>query len=664
MKAGFYPRLALGSIRRNGRFYLPYLCACTGMVTMFYIVAYLTYTPAIDGLRGVRTLRPLLLLGQLVIAAFALLFLLYTNEFLLRRRRREFGLYSVLGMTRSALTRILVWETLAIYAGAEAAGLALGILLSKLWELLLLRMVRGETDFVLRIEASAVKYTLIIFAVIFAVLLLRALWQVCRRDPIALLRSENMGEKPPRANWLLSVPGAVLLVWAYCIAVTTEKPLQVMALFFVAVLMVIVGTYLLFIAGSVTLCRTLQKNKNYYYQKKHFVSLSSMAYRMKRNGASLASICILSTMVLVMIGSSASLFIGAEDSVRTLNPMQLMYQVNFAEYADMSDSALAPVRRALEKNAQDVTRVVEYREVELRGCWEGETFANLYGVNLYSDVSASSVILVPLSDFNRETGAHETLNEKEALVCGYRTDISFDRFVLGAGSELTVKRVLDEFLPNFDAAAVIGSSIFIVVDDVDTVLRESGIRDESIRYNYYLDTNLGSDGQLALFERQRVALLDLRGVGSGGYSFTSQAANRDDFYSTYGGLFFIGLVLSLVFLFATVLMLYYKQISEGYEDRARFAIMQNVGMTAQDIRQSINAQMRLVFLLPLGAALLHLSFAQPMIWRILQLFNLHNLPLVLGVTGAAFVLFTALYCVMYRLTSNAYFRIVSTAETN
>lgn len=661
-KFGFYPRLAFGSLRKNRRFYLPYLCACAGMVTMFYIVAYLTYTPAIEGLRGVNTLRPLLLLGQLVIAAFALLFLLYTNEFLLRRRRREFGLYSVLGMARGGLARILVWENLTVYAISEGAGLALGILLSKLWELLLLRMVRGETDFVLRIEISAVKYTLLIFAGIFAVLLLRALWQVWRRDPIALLRSENVGEKPPRSNWLLVVPGVVLLIWAYYIAATTQNPLKAMALFFVAVLMVIVGTYLLFIAGSVTLCRTLQKNKGYYYQKKHFVSLSSMAYRMKRNGASLASICILSTMVLVMIGSSASLYIGAEDSVRTLNPMQLIFQVSFEDYADMSDSTLAPVRRTIEENAEGVTRTVEYRSVELRGRWEGQTFADMHGANLYSDVSASSVILVPLSDYNRETGAHETLEQNEALVCGYRTKVDLDRFNLGAGSELTVKRVLTDFLPSFDAAAIISTSIFVVVDDVDAVLRESGIRDDGIRYNYYIDTSLGSDAQREVFDRIRDALLDLHGVGATSYSFVSQAENRDDFYATYGGLFFIGLVLSLVFLFATVLMLYYKQISEGYEDRARFAILQKVGMTAQDIRQSINAQMRLVFLLPLGAALLHLGFAQPMIWRILQLFNLRNLTLVLCVTGAAFVLFAVLYCVMYRLTSNAYFRIVSTAE--
>ena len=473
MKAGFSPKLALLGIKKNARLYVPYLLSCAFMAAVLYVIAFLAATPAlyvingkIDG-AGTTTIQLVMSLGSGVISIFAALFLFYTNSFLLRRRKKEFGLYSVLGMDRGALSAILFWETLLAAAFTLIAGLGLGLLLSYVSQSALLRLLSLPAA-AFTVSLAAIKQCAITFIAIFALLYVRGVLSLRHAQGAALLKSENVGEKPPKSQWLLVIPGLALLLGAYYIAATINDPVQAMLLFFLAVIMVILSTYLLFISGSVTLCKTLQKDEKFYYKKRNFVSLSSLTYRMKRNGAGLASICILSTMVLVMLASTASLYFGAEDAISALASQNPYWQAD------------------------------------------------------------------------------------------------------------------------------------------------------------------------------------------------EMAAIRAEFFSLYGSLFFLGILLSVVFLFATLLMLYYKQVVEGYEDASRFAIMQRVGMTKRDIRESVNAQMLLVFLLPLAAAALHLAFAQPMVWQILQIFGIQNLTLFLGVTGAALLVFALLYCAMYRLTSNAYYRIVST----
>ena len=473
MKAGFSPKLALLGIKKNARLYVPYLLSCAFMAAVLYVIAFLAATPAlyvvngkIDG-AGTTTIQLVMSLGSGVISIFAALFLFYTNSFLLRRRKKEFGLYSVLGMDRGALGTILFWETLMAAAFTLVAGLGFGVLLSYVSQAVLLRLL-GLPAVAFSVSISALRQCAVTFAAIFALLYVRGALSLRHAQGAALLKSENVGERPPKSQWLLVIPGIALLLGAYYIAATIKDPVAAILLFFVAVIMVILATYLLFISGSVTLCRTLQKSEAFYYKKRNFVSLSSLTYRMKRNGAGLASICILSTMVLVMLASTASLYFGAEDAISALASQNPYWQAD------------------------------------------------------------------------------------------------------------------------------------------------------------------------------------------------EMAAIRAEFFSLYGSLFFLGILLSVVFLFATLLMLYYKQVVEGYEDASRFAIMQRVGMTKRDIRESVNAQMLLVFLLPLAAAVLHLAFAQPMVWQILQIFGIQNLTLFLGVTGAALLVFALLYCAMYRLTSNAYCRIVST----
>ena len=307
MNFGFYPKLALTGIRKNGRLYVPYLLTCICMVMMFYIIAFLSMNEGVGAMQGGETLQAMLSFGYYIMGVFSLIFLFYTNSFLIRRRKKEFGLYNILGMGKWNIARILVWESLIVTAVSLAGGLLCGVLFSKLAELVMVRMLGGQAAFNFTVDFSCIVQTVVLFAAIFLLILLKALRQIHVSNPVELLHSENVGEKPPKANWLVALVGAVLLGTAYVLAVTISDPISALVWFFVAVLMVILATYLLFIAGSVVFCKLLQKNKRYYYKTNHFVSVSSMMYRMKRNGAGLASICILSTMVLVMISSTMSL---------------------------------------------------------------------------------------------------------------------------------------------------------------------------------------------------------------------------------------------------------------------------------------------------------------------------------------------------------------------
>lgn len=536
-----YTRLAWDGIRKNGRLYLPYILTCVGMVTMYYMMSELCDSDLLRYMKGGGASHIILGLGSWVIAVFSALFLYYTYSFLIRRRQKEFGLYHVLGLGKRHIALLCVIETAMTAVIALAAGLAIGVGLSFAVELGLRSTMETEMAFTFSVNRSVVLQTVLVYLAIFALTLLSTLVKVGRGTAMSLLHSESYGEKPPKGNLFVAILGAVLLAAAYVMAVSIQEPLKALALFFVAVILVILATYLLFIAGSVALCRMLQKNRDYYYQPRHFVSVSSMAYRMKRNGAGLASICILATMVLVMLSSSACLYFGAEDSLNATYPNELELTV-WAE----DDAALPRLEKALTEAGAP------------------------YGVNVW---------------------------EKGTVT-----------------------------------------------------------RDGEIIWSAAFDTGLPQEQQLALSHDIGEAL---QGTGGAwGYSYTSRAEAADDFYGTYGSLFFIGIVLSVMFVCAAVLIIYYKQLCEGYEDQPRFAIMQKVGMTAADIRRSVNSQLLTVFFLPLAGAALHMAFAFPMIRRMLLIFELHNTGLFVATVLISFAVLAAVYTLVYKATSNAYYRIV------
>ena len=679
-----FPRLAADGIRKNRRLYLPYLFTCVMTAAMFYILYSLAVSPQVEKIRGHTILGTVLRLGSFVIAVFAVLFLFYTNSFLIRRRKKEFGLYNILGMGKWSIARILFWETVMTYLMTGVFGLGFGIALSKLAELGLTNMIGAEISLDFFVSWDAAKYTLLLFGVIDLLIFLNGLRQIQLAKPVELLRSENVGEKPPRGNWLLALLGIVILGGAYYLAVSIQNPLEAMTWFFVAVVMVIVATYLLLISGSVLLCRLLQKNRRYYYRAEHFVSTSSMTYRMKRNGAGLASICVLLTMVLVMISSAGCLYFGEEDSLNSRYPRDLSIRVDY--YRESGDEALdmeqvdgdiARIRAELEtithrhganpKNLWDTRELYAYGLIH-DGRFEPDPDSlSSFDSSTYSELC--SLRLIPVEDYNRKNGTDLKLGQGEAAVFGSRIKYSGQTLRLGSLEYRIVERLEKLEIPG-DAMADILPTVILIVPDLEPpmlegceIAKQTGMSEALFRlsWTYGFDTDLSYDAQMALLGEALDWIRDCSIEGSTFYSYgwDCRADAAEDFYATYGGLFFIGIVLSILFLVACVLIIYYKQVSEGYEDQSRFEIMQKVGMTKRMIRRSINSQMRTVFLLPIGMAVLHLGFAFPMISRLLRLFALDNVSLFLLTAAGSVLVFGALYALVYRLTSNTYFSIVS-----
>lgn len=672
MKKGIYRSLAISGIRKNKKLYLPYILTCTGMVMMCYIVSFIAASPVFTTIPGGDMVKQLLSMGFGILSVFSLLFLFYTNSFLIRRRKKEFGLYNILGMGKKNLSLVLLLETLFIGAFSIACGLFLGILFSKFSELAMVKILGGETEFTLSIGFSAISQTVILFCVIFLLLFLNSLRQLHLSNPVELLRSENTGEKPPKANWLVALLGVVILAGAYYLAVTISDPVSAILWFFVAAIMVIIATYLLFMAGSVALCRILQKNKGYYYKTNHFVSVSSMAYRMKRNGAGLASICILCTMVLIMVSSTACLYMGTEDSIRSRYPRHINLYGNAATqqalWGEAPQATQAQAEALVEEQGYTLQNVQTYRTAAFGGVIEGNQirFDNSIYSNRWDTVAKiCQFFVVPLADYNRVVGAQETLEEDEVLIYSTK-ELSYgeDTIRLGDGPEYTVKKQVSQFVKNGIDSMQIFPTVYLFVNDPEAliqpvenvIMEDSGSSPLIYQWYYGFDLSCDQEAQEALYE---VLMNRLENTPDFFVYGECAAAERGYLYGMYGGLFFLGILLGIVFVFAAVLIIYYKQISEGYEDQSRFAIMQKVGMSKKDIRRSINSQILTVFFLPLIAAGVHLAFAFPMIRKLLLLFSLTNFPLLVGVTAACYLVFALFYLLVYRATSRSYFAIVS-----
>ena len=680
MRANLYPKLAWDGIRKNKRFYLPYILTCIGMVMMFYIIHYLAAMPTLKEMPGGDSMTMVLGFGFWVIALFAVIFLFYTNSFLMRRRQKEFGLYNMLGMGKNHLSILLLWENGILFSVSMVGGLLSGILLSKLAELFMIMLMGGEATYTLRIDPEAFRDTWTIFIPVFAMIFVKGLIQIRRSSAVNLVKSDTVGEKPPRANYVLGIAGILILAGAYYIALSIKSPLIAMAWFFLAVCMVIVATYLLFISGSVMLCRLLQKNKRYYYKPNHFVSVSSMVYRMKRNGAGLASICILCTMVLVIMMGAGSLYVGQEESLNTRYPHEFAASVDFLTEGETkryseekADYFYAQVDEVL--NSYDVTpeNAEQVLSTTATGMLKDRALildpSTVDAANTETMEYVTQIYLIPLSAYNQCMGTDKTLNSGEVFLHCVRRTYDAPVITLSDGTVLTVKEHLTDMMGSGEAAMQIIPSMFIVTDDIEAVMESfnkelgsmSGEYKCRLEVSYSFDADLSEEQQMELGEaiRERVRELDYTGDG-GFYSYNVEckAEERADFYGLFGGIFFLGIFLSILFLAATVLIIYYKQVTEGYEDEARFEIMRKVGMTAKDIRKSINSQMLTVFFLPLVTAAVHTAFAFPIVQKLLAIFNLRNTALSLMVTGVAIVIFGIFYGVIYKITSNAYYSIV------
>lgn len=673
MKRGLYFRLAATGMSKNKKFYFPYIFTCFCMVMMYYIIQFLRISDDFRTMRGGESMQMILEMGTPVIAVFSWILLYYTNSFLIRRRQKEFGLYHILGMGKRELVKILIWENLMTAVISIAGGLLGGILFSKLAELAAVRIVGNHLGYKMTIEPKAIYYTVSLFLAIFAVILLRMLIFIFRTKPVDMLKSETAGEKPPKANWILAIVGLIILAGAYWIAVSIEEPMEAMLWFMVAVLMVIVATYLLFIAGSVAFCRLMQKKKNYYYKTRHFVSISSMVYRMKRNGAGLASICILSTMVLVMVSSTVCLYASIEGNLAKGYPQQFSVEMasgSSLEDKDREEKLKETVGQTINENKIKLKETKEYHILST-ACVKTDEGIKFEHENIKSLDSLKMLYILTVADYNRLTGENLSLEKNELYV--YLPDEAYEKDtfqVEGCGNWKNKGTPDNQFICG-DDVETLNSGVYLIVPD-EAVMDQFeaaqravyGENASSEKLCYAFDTDLSEEGQVSLVSelQNNISTLQLQDEQFPMVNVNARAVSKSDYYALYGGLFFLGILLGSVFIFGMILIIYYKQITEGYEEQGRFSILMKVGMTRKEVRQSINSQVMTVFFLPLAMAGMHTAFSFPIIRKILKMFAMNDEKLLILVMICCYLAFAVFYAAVYLLTSREYYKIVSRDE--
>lgn len=638
----FYPKLAVINIKNNCKTYFPYILTCICTIAMFYIM----HSISINKGLGSQSLKALLHFGTIVIGIFSAIFLFYTNSFLIKRRKKELGLYNVLGLEKRHIAKVMFFEFIFTSAVSLALGLIVGIILNKIMFLLLLKILQFKVSLGFDFSIPSIIITLILFIGIFLATLISNLVQISLLRPIELLKGTQHGEKEPKTKWIITFIGLIALCTGYGIALSVESPLAALKLFFGAVILVMIGTYALFTSGSIAVLKLLKKNKSFYYKTSNFITVSGMMYRMKQNAVGLANICILSTAVLVMLSTTVSLYTGMEDAIRNRYPRNLVITAS-----QIKESQAKKVDEILKNEANnnkiEIKNKVEHWENSVPVIKKDGKFVLTSKNDMSTKVNI--VMLIPISDYNRLEGKSITISDKEAIMYSKAKDLDKNSIII-EDKTLKIKQVLDkpiEALANGVDDMV--DTYVLFVNNVDSIEKVN-----NKEYTIGVDVK-GSDKEILTLSNK---LNDKFKESNIKVRIDSSAGSKEDFFMVYGGLFFLGIFLGALFLMATGLIIYYKQISEGYDDKERFEIMQKVGMSKHEIKKTIRSQVLMVFFLPLVATVIHIAFAFPMITKLLAVLNLRNVSLFMMSTVMTILVFAVIYAIIFSLTARVYYKIV------
>lgn len=659
-----YTKLAITNIKNNRQFYFPYLLTGIITVAMFYIMCALESNPGIQSMPGAKDLGLILRLGIGVIGIFAVIFLFYTNSFIIKRRKKELGIYNILGMEKRHIAKILSKEAFFTAIIAIGGGLVTGVLFHKLACMLLYRMIGFNGGITFSFSKKGVMITAILFAIVYLLTYIYDLFQVQLANPIELLQSGNKGEREPKTKAIMAVLGVLCLGTGYFIAITTKNPIKALTLFFVAVILVIIGTYLLFTAGSIALLKILRRNKGYYYQTKHFTSVSGMIYRMKQNAVGLANICILSTMVLVAVSTTVSLYVGVEDIMKERYPNEINIRAYYDTGAPAEDSIAPIVEKSVKESGRKIRHEEDYLELYFAAIKDqGQYSLDKEKVKTAGDRVSGFVVLTREDCKKKYNEEIPELAENEvALFTIKKTDM--DTLVLENRSYHVKKIKQFQNTEDFETIAdIMDEYYYVIVNDVQDMERlwqlQKDIYQEnssSISRQVRLDIDGDSEQKKECFENIKTALGPEQAKAR--ILIDSRQSSLDEFYQIYGGFLFLGLFLGILFLMITVLIIFYKQISEGYDDKERFSIMEKVGMSNDEVKATIRSQVRTVFFLPILMAAIHVGMAFPMIKRLLSLFGLSNTALFAGCMAGTILVFALIYLLVFLKTSKTYYKIV------
>lgn len=664
MNKGMYTKLAITNIKNNRQFYFPYLLTGIITVAMFYIMCALESNPGIQSMPGAKNLGLILRLGIGVIGIFAVIFLFYTNSFIIKRRKKELGIYNILGMEKRHIAKIVSKEAFFTAIIAIGGGLVTGVLFHKLACMLLYRMIGFNGGITFSFSKKGVMITAILFAIVYLLTYIYDLFQVQLANPIELLQSGNKGEREPKTKAIMAVLGVLCLGTGYFIAIITKNPIKALTLFFVAVILVIIGTYLLFTAGSIALLKILRRNKGYYYQTKHFTSVSGMIYRMKQNAVGLANICILSTMVLVAVSTTVSLYVGVEDIMKERYPNEINIRAYYDTGAPSEDSIAPIVEKSVKESGRKIRHEEDYLELYFAAIKDqGQYSLDKEKVKTAGDRVSGFVVLTREDCKKKYNEEIPELAENEvALFTIKKTDM--DTLVLENRSYHVKEIKQFQNTEDFETIAdMMDEYYYVIVNDVQDMERlwqlQKDIYQEnssSISRQVRLDIDGDSEQKKECFENIKTALGPEQAKAR--ILIDSRQSSLDEFYQIYGGFLFLGLFLGILFLMITVLIIFYKQISEGYDDKERFSIMEKVGMSNDEVKATIRSQVRTVFFLPILMAAIHVGMAFPMIKRLLSLFGLSNTALFAGCMAGTILVFALIYLLVFLKTSKTYYKIV------
>ena len=656
----FYSKFALNNLVKNKRFILPYILSTIFTIASFYILTSLSLGKNLDKLpQGISATKQVLSLGVIVIAIFSAIFLFYTYSFLIKRRVREFGLYSVLGMTKKQIARILILETIFIAVLTLVFGLAFGLLFDKLMLLVLLKLFTAGVSFGFVITPIAVFLTILLFGGIFFLLLIYTVVKISRLKIVALLKEENNGEREPKARFILAILGLGLTGYGYYLAQTIQNPIKAITMFFIAVLAVIFGTYLIFMAVSITVLKLMKNNKTFYYKPKNFISVSGLLYRMKRNAVGLANICILSTMVLVTMGTTSALYAGSEEAYNTRFPRDIIvngYRSTEGKLTEIEKN----VKKATQDAGVEAKDLVSYNMLNVVGRLNGTEISYETG-NVGSLDKLRTVVVIELKDYNKVSKEQKTLNNGETLLFIDKKGKYEANEITVQGVNLKIKEKLTDFPGALGTAAANAFDTYYVVvkDNTDVKKIESALKkklnmsDEEGEVYNYVGFNISDKTKEAKVIENFKQL-----EKEGNINIEGKAENETNFKGFYASFLFIGVFISMIFVVSQVVIMYYKQISEGYEDKGKFGIMRKVGLTDRQIKQSIRSQVLMIFFAPLAIATLHTVVAYPFIEKILKLFLATDNNVFLIALAVTIAVFAVFYLIVYLITSRIYYRII------
>ena len=670
MYKGIFSRLAKQNIRNNKSTYIPYMITCIFCIAMIYMMEFLRDCPTLDqAVRQADEVRMIVFTGEIVVEIFCIIFLIYSNSFLMKRRQKEIGLYNILGLERNHIGIVMFLETIITSIGSLAGGIAAGIIGSKLALLLLLKLLHIPSVLGFYISVKGIFTCLFMFGIVFLMILFLNLAKIHLSRPVELLRGNNTGEKEPAAKWLMALIGFICLGAGYYLAVTTESPIKAITIFLLAVILVMAGTYLLFTAGSIVILKFLRRRKSFYYRTGNFISISGMLYRMKQNAIGLASICILSTGVLLMISMTVSIYFGMNDIMLNRYPYDVDMSVTSIS-EDECQTAIEAFEKAIADNKVPVEKSVEEIYLDIVCSKNGDQILIKPANTIRNSDSVLVLSLFTQAEYERLTGISANLNDGE-IFAWYPSTVQKDSVTVDE-TEFTVKKWLDKNPLTCGEDAVSDNAVLVVTDEdfkkFDEMRTEmykgvsSAPAGEDLTLHLGLDITGSESEKIEFGTPVMETVKDLK--KSGGLSENAwiisgiRQQEYESYYADNGSLLFIGIFLGSLFLMGTAMIIYYKQISEGYEDQKRFEIMQKVGLSRREVRSSVRRQILMVFFLPLLMAMLHITMAFPMIRRMLLLFGMTNTKLFIGCTAGTVLIFAVVYGLIYLMTARSYYHIV------